>query len=166
MGKVHSFFFFLYIMFHNIIWFNSVSQYSSTHALIYSLTRHVTKYLTKQARVSSPPVLQYFFFSQFYFPFLTPSLYTVDIPAHLHCSLSVTHFLIGMEQIPFFSPHATAHSLKITHITSKYVYLHLPWRRDGSAGRHTDGLGGYKVCGVNELLGHLTHTLTGYTMLW
>lgn len=74
---VYCFFFFLYIMYHNIILFNSVAQYSLSHALIYSHTHSLghslthKKYLTKQARVSSPQALQYFCHS-FTFPFLSP----------------------------------------------------------------------------------------------
>lgn len=97
MGKVQFLFFPLHN--HNIILLNSPSILSHTHPFTLLFTHslaQVTKYLTMQARVSSPQALQYFFVTVLHWIFPPAHcVYTVNYPAHFYCSLSLFSFCNG-----------------------------------------------------------------------
>lgn len=114
MGKVHCLFFPLYIL------FNSVSQYSLTHALSCSLThstRHKVSYKTGEGLFPTSPSV---FLSQFYFSLPDSSLYTVKLPwppLLQLVSYSFSFLVIGTNTILFyFMPQYTVSKLLNMHI--------------------------------------------------
>lgn len=87
------FLFFLYIMNHNII-FNSFSQYSSTHALIYASFHSLTSKSIIQSRRGSLPHKPFSIFVTVLHLISPPApfVYTVNHPVNFYCSLSLSLF--------------------------------------------------------------------------
>lgn len=111
MGKVHSFSFFFYIIYHNIIWFLSVLQ---CHTL--SLTHSPLSYKAVKGLSSlSPSVLQ----SQFYitfFPACPPFFFCKQVRL---TSVSPHHYSFVMEHPPFFS---SCHSMSFFRVTLENIF--------------------------------------------